>query len=234
LWPYWLLLKPADGLRLGSEYFEAMRPEFSDVFWGVGVGAGLPFLIYALYSQFAYPTPFVNWMAILGAVFLGGYYLWRADHVRLQPKFVITQVLAQPWTDQNNGKAAMGYYFEVVNTSETTTIRDAQVELAEITPLVENLEWLPVHLIQKHDRSEPLAKTFDLHPGQLKHIDFVSAYQRGQQFTVLHLVSNVNNQVVGRDKRRLKVTVTGENVPSISKWFDVYFDQEGYFVCEME
>jgi hypothetical protein len=143
-------------------------------------------------------------------------------------------VIPQTWTDQNLGKRARAYYFEVVNKSETTSILDAEVQLSEITPTVENLEWLPVHLVHKHDRSVPKEKTFNLHPGKPKHIDFVSPFEKGGQFTVLHIVSDINNQVAGRDRRRLKITITGKDVPALSIWFEVYFDRDGFFVCEME
>jgi hypothetical protein len=216
------------------EYFEAMRPEFSNVFWGVGVGAGLPYLIYALYSQFAYPPSYVNWLAILGAVFLGGYYLWRSDHLRLQPAFEITRVIPQTWTDQNTGNHAMAYKFEVTNKSETTSILEVEAQLSEIVPTVENLEWLPVHLVHQHDRSVPRETTFNLHPGKPKIIDFVSAFERSNQFTVLHTVSDVNSQVVGIEPRRLRVTITGRDVPSLSQWFEVSFSSEGFFLCIME
>jgi hypothetical protein len=97
-----------------SDYLKAAIGHFGDVFWGVAVGAGigsllgvtLPFLILALYSQFQTPPRFVNWLAILCAVILAGYYVWRADHVRLMPKFEINKFCTQhtPTMDRNTGE----------------------------------------------------------------------------------------------------------------------------------
>lgn len=221
--------------RLGTfdllpEYFTAAASQMQNILWG----ALLPFVAWGIWFVVGNPPTWVNATALGVALFLAGYYVWRADHLRLQPAFEITRVIPQTWTDQNTGRHAMAYYFEVINKSETTSILEAEVHLSEITPAVENLEWLPVHLTHKHDRSIPREKTFNLHPGKPKHIDFVSALEKSSQFTVLHIVSDANNQVVGRDRRRLKVTINGKDVPALSAWFDVYFTEDGFFVCEME
>jgi hypothetical protein len=71
------------------EYFHAVRLHFLDVTWGIGVGAAVPYMIYGLYSLFKTPPPLVNWLALVGAVFLAGYYLWRADHTRLLPQLEV-------------------------------------------------------------------------------------------------------------------------------------------------
>jgi hypothetical protein len=213
-----------------EEYFPLLFTRWQAAIWGgsvLAVAFGWRFIT----SDWPYP---VKLTACVVALFFAGYYVWRADHVRLQPAFAITKVIPQTWIDPDSGKHAMAYYFEVVNKSETTSILEAEAQLSEITPAVENLEWLPVHLEQKHDRSDPREKTFNLHPGKTKHIDFVSAFEKSNRFTVLHIVSYANKQVVGTERRRLKITVTGKDVPALSKWFDVYFDLDGFFVCEME
>lgn len=68
------------------EYFQAVRLHFLDVTWGIGVGAAVPYMIFGLYSLFKTPPPLANWLAIVGALFLAGYYLWRSDHIRLIPQ----------------------------------------------------------------------------------------------------------------------------------------------------
>lgn len=216
--------------KLLWEYWRAFIEKAWEIFWGPTL-FGIAFGIYTLWHAPA-RVPFLVYVLIV--VFLTGYYLWRVDHVRLQPAFAITRVIPQTWTDQSTGRPARAYYFEVINKSETTSILEAEAQLSEITPAVENLEWLPVHLVHQHDRSASPEKTFTLHPGKPKNINLVSALENNSQFTVLHIVSGVNNQVVGRDRRRLKVTITGRDVPVLSQWFDVYFDEDGFFVCEME
>ncbi len=217
-------------LDLLEEYFPILFTRWQAALWGGSVLA-VAFGWHFVTADWPYP---VKVTACVMALFFAGYYVWRADHVRLQTAFAIKEVHPQTWTDQTNGKPARAYYLEVINKSETTSIQDVEVQLTKIEPTVENLEWLPVHLVHQHDRSASPEKTFALHPGKPKNINLVSAFENGSQFTVLHIVSGVTNQVVGRDRRRLQVTITGRDVPALSVWFDVYFDSEGFFVCEME
>src|SRR5947207_806114 len=94
------------------EYFHAVRLHFLDVIWGIGVGAAVPYMILGLYSLFKTPPPLFNWLAIIGALFLAGYYLWRANHIRLVPSIEVTQVKEQNWIDHTRGRAAIAYYLE--------------------------------------------------------------------------------------------------------------------------
>jgi hypothetical protein len=97
----------------------------------------MPYLTYALYSQFAYPPPLVNWLAIVGAVFLGGYYLWHADHLRLQKQLAVVGISAYPFTTAD-GHVANVYDINITNNSEAMTIHGVQVKLREISPQVEH------------------------------------------------------------------------------------------------
>jgi hypothetical protein len=121
-------------------YCKAFIALWWEVFWGPTL-IGIPFGLYTLYY-----APARKWFAayIVFVAFLTGYYLWRDYHVRLQPAFAIAKILPQTWTHPGTGEHAMLYYFEVINMSETTSIHDVEVQLTEIVPEVENLEWLPV------------------------------------------------------------------------------------------
>jgi hypothetical protein len=224
------LTKQKGNLLLMPEYFRALAKEWLNILFGETL-VGIGFLIWWALGA---PTNHALVVVFVIAMFVAGYYAWCADHKRLEPTFEITRVIPQTWTDSENGKHGMAYYFEVINKSETTSILEAEVQLSEIVPTVENLQWLPVPLIHKHDRSVPREKTFNLHPGKPKHIDFVSAFEKSNQFTVLHSISGVNSQVVGREPRRLKVTITGRDIPSLSRWFEVSFSSEGFFICILE
>jgi hypothetical protein len=218
------------------EYFTAAASQMQNILWG----ALLPFVAWGIWFIVGSPPLWVNATAIGVALFLAGYYVWRADHVRLQAAFAITQVLPQMWTEPGTGRHAMSYYFEVTNRSETTSIQEVKVKLIEIEPTIENIEWLPVDLRHRHDQSFDGEKTFNLNPGERKLIDFVSALDcisaldKNSRFIVWHTVTGVNREVVGRERRRLRVSITGKDVAALLVWFDVYFDLEGCFVCEMD
>jgi hypothetical protein len=217
------------------EYFEAMRLEFSNVFWGVGVGAGMPYLTYALYSQFAYPPPLVNWLAIVGAVFLGGYYLWHADHLRLQKQLAVVGISAYPFTTAD-GHVANVYDINITNNSEAMTIHGVQVKLREISPQVEHHNWLPVLLRQKHDNPDtgiPYKEFFDLNPGDLKQIDVVTAVAGGEYFAFQHIVGGNVNRNIPAGSYRIKIEITATHTPPLSKWLRLWIDDGGISHCEI-
>ncbi len=220
-------------------YFREVRLHFLDVTWGIGVGAGVPYMIFGLYSLFKTPPPIANWLAIVGAIFLSGYYLWRADHLRLQPKLCISNVVRDEWSTgfpANAPSKAILWYFPVSNISEGTTITGINVQLNKIEPSVDNLDWLPVHLHIKHDnpsRPEDSAKTFDLNPNDTRNVDFVAAIARGDTFELRHILPPVINHHVPRQKYRIQVMVTAHNLPALFRWFEVWADDNEELQCRL-
>jgi hypothetical protein len=72
-------------LDLLEQYFPLLSVRWQSVIWGGGVlaiGWGLRFIVGE------WPT-WVNWLAVVVALFFAGYYVWRDDHIRLLPKLVI-------------------------------------------------------------------------------------------------------------------------------------------------
>jgi hypothetical protein len=222
--------------KLILAYWRGIREHAWEIFWGSGV-LGIIFTIYTLY--YAPARPYIPWV-VVWVVLVAGYYIWRADHLRLEKVFDIRAVKFQWWwaeeagVPEEKGQYAWSYYLEIVNRSDTASIEEAEAQLAEIVPSVENFDWLPVHLRHKHDHSFQGEKIFTLHPGQVKLMDFVSALENEKVFTVLHIVGGVTNKVPANERHRLKVIVTGKDVPALSKWFDVWIDRDGILQCEME
>ncbi|MGB6715479.1 MAG: hypothetical protein WBE47_00865 [Candidatus Acidiferrales bacterium] len=64
------------------QYFAAAAGAMQDVLWG----ALLPFVAWGIWFIVSNPPTWVNVTAVGIALFLAGYYVWRADHVRLMPK----------------------------------------------------------------------------------------------------------------------------------------------------
>jgi len=221
-------------------YFLAVKNHGWEVLWGAGM-IGIPFTLITLVWLPSWWNAFGYVLALL--VLVASYQLWRDYHLRLQQKLRVTRVRDQRWhtgmvydkspmpPNKKNGDA-VAYYFEIIGVSEASTIRDVRVQLAEINPPVQNLDWLPVLLFHKHDRP-PHAEKFDLHPGDVKHIDLVSAYRGDDHFEIRHIVDGANRNVpIGN--RRLTVTITASDTPKLSVNFDVFVDSEGLLQCEME
>jgi hypothetical protein len=218
-------------------YFVAFYSNFLDIVWGVavvGVIFGLPLLIWSLATQFMSTIPaWVNWTAVGFAFFITGYYMWRADHVRLQPKLEVGKVTPQSW-DHQLGKAT-AYYFFVLNRSSGTSVKGIEVRLVEIEPPVPNTHWIPAHLFQKNDNEPgPRKKTFDLHPGDEKAIDLVTGIEGNNVIEVRHIVDNVSRDIPAGNDYRFKVRITAENTLPVFVWFRVEMKPSGGLQCEME
>jgi|ERR1700692_717267 len=87
-------------LDLLEEYFPLVFTRWQALLWGgsvLAIGWGIRFIV----SEW---PPWINWTAVLVALFFAGYYLWRSEHVRLLPKFEISKVFPQvtETTDPHN------------------------------------------------------------------------------------------------------------------------------------
>jgi hypothetical protein len=161
--------------------------EWVNVAWGVGVPAIVFILLWSLEvitdkRKIAY---FFVW-----ALFMAGYFVWRADHLRLKQKISIANVLSHSWPIDSANLATL-FSLEIVNSSEGLTIYDVRVQLKQIVPRVQGIDWLPVALIHKHDtpiRPQDYKLSFDLHPGAPKHIDFIRAIAGADHFDIYHVV----------------------------------------------
>jgi hypothetical protein len=219
-------------------YWRAVREHAWEIFWGSGV-PGIVFTIYTLY--YAPARAYIPW-AVAWAVLVAGYFIWRADHIRLEKKIEITRLQTQEWTipqgSVNAGHHARAYYFEVFNQSEGDTVEGISVQLRAIIPEVPNLNWLPVHLHLKHDdplKLESYVRNFDLNPREPRNVDLVSALQGDNRFTVLHTVFRANNIVpFDTEGHRLQVMLTAKNMSALLVWFKVWRDETGLIQCEIE
>lgn len=231
------------GWQFIFDYFSAFKERAVEVMWGAGV-IGLAFGIATIWWSPAWHF-FGYVLAVI--IFVSSYQLWRDYHVRLLPKLRVTRVVAQTWKSSaailydkspmppskpGSKNEAIAYYFEIAGTSEAVTVRDVRVQLAEIDPPVPNLDWLPVLLFHKHD-SPPHKEKFDLHPGDVKLIDLVSAYRWDDKFEIRHIVDGVNRNVPAAGHHRLKVTITASDTPKLSVTFDVYMNPDGVLECRI-
>jgi hypothetical protein len=218
------------------EYFTAAASQMQNILWG----ALLPFVAWGIWFVLGNPPMWVNATAIGLALFLAGYYVWRADHIRLEPKVEIAQVVSDEWIAGGVPEAlrrAILWYFPVTNKSDGTTITGVNVQLNQIEPAVDNLDWLPVHLHIKHDnpiRAEDLIRTFDLSPGDTKNVDFVAGLVGDNHFEIRHILPNHINHSVNSGRYRIQVMVTAQNFAPLFKWFEVWIDNNGVLQCRVE
>lgn len=223
-------------LDLLGEYFAAAAQQMQDILWG----ALLPFVAWGIWFIVSTPPTWINVAAVGLALFMAGYYVWRADHIRLEPNLHITQAVQDEWTVGEVPEAqrrAILWYFDVRNTSEGSTVVGINVQLNQIEPAVDDLDWLPVHLQIKHDnpaRAEDHLLAFDLNPGGIKNVDFISAFVGDNYFEIRHILPARINRRVNNGRYRIQVMVTARNFAPLYKWFDVWTDEGGVLQCRME
>src|SRR5882762_7998254 len=83
-------------LELLKDYFLSVKAQAWNLAWGPGLIA-ISFCLW--WAQRPTPMPNLNVALFLGgALVLAGYYLWRADHVRLIPKIQLTEFVLKPTT----------------------------------------------------------------------------------------------------------------------------------------
>jgi hypothetical protein len=218
--------------KLVWAYWLAVKEEAWAILWGAGV-IGVPITIITLYLSPSWKA--LGWTAAW-CFFMAGYYVWRADHVRLEKKIEPTYVRRHYWgREQGEG---VQYYFGIINKGEAATIRDVRVQLQELAPEIESINWLPIGLHQQHDNlvtdTATFAKTFDLHPNEVKNIDLLTGINGQKYFNVSHIVPGVNAVVQITGRHRLKVIIAGTDVPVSFAWFTVWMEDDGMLRCELD
>jgi hypothetical protein len=121
-------------LSLLLEYLKALAKEWMDILFGYTLLAVLFLLWWAL------SNPPNSWLIVVFvvAMFIAGYYAWRADHIRLMPKFVVAQFTEQTTDtfDQTAKKNGWSEYFQLV----PRCLTEANVE--ECRGLLTSIEML--------------------------------------------------------------------------------------------
>ncbi len=78
--------------KLIGDYWRAVREHAWETLWGAGM-VGIPFGLLTLY--YAPSRAFLPWL-IVWVVLVAGYYIWRADHIRLISRLNIARLHVEP------------------------------------------------------------------------------------------------------------------------------------------
>ena len=233
------LKEQVDKLLLLPAYFRALAKEWLNILFGETL-VGIVFLVW---WSLGAPTNHALIVVFVSAMFVAGYYAWRADHLRLKATIEITRVVPREWMHTHDatvsaGQPAKSYYLEVVNRSAAFTIEGVSVQLSRIEPDAPNWDFLPISLHLQHDNPknpEDQVRSFSLNPGEPRNIDFVSALEGDNRFSVVHVVAWVNNQIpFDTEGNRLQVRITAKDMPSLLRWFKVWRDNSGFLQCQIE
>jgi hypothetical protein len=217
--------------KLIWEYWLAVKEHAWEIWWGAGVIG----VICTAFTLYYVPSRWVLGWAVAWVFLVAGYYVWRADHIRLQQKIEVTRVGTHSWPHRDGGTGTQ-YLFEIVNKSEALTIRGVRVTLQEIIPEIENHDWLPIPLHLQHDNppSGGFQQSFDLHPSEPRNIDLFTTVTGSNVAHVAPAVRGVDLRVLVTGRCRLRVMVHSEDVPVLFVWFAAWLDEKGVIRCELE
>lgn len=219
------------------DYFRAIAKEWLNILFGETL-VGIAFLIWWALGA---PRDHALVTVFVIAMFVAGYYAWRAHHVRLEPKIEISRICSGEWTvardDAHAFQQAKSYYIELVNQSEGVTTEGISVQLSGMSPPATTWNFLPIALHLQHDnpsRPEDQIRHFTLNPKETRNIDFISALEGDNRFSVVHVMHGATHLVPYTGNNRLQVRVTAKNTPAFFVWFKVWRDGAGALQCEIE
>jgi hypothetical protein len=94
------------------------------------------------------------------------------------------------------------------------------------------VDFLPIPLHRKHENNPNMASAQSIHPRDRLLIDLVSAFSGDAHSYVYHSVDGVTVKIPVAGRYHLKVTVTAQDTPMESAWFDVWMDKATGLQCE--
>jgi hypothetical protein len=109
---YKWLLRQFGKLVLLPDYFRVIAKEWLNILFGETL-VGIAFL---LWWSLAGPSNAKLIVVFVEAMFVAGYYAWRADHIRLMPKLEVTRFTRQTTDtfDQNGKKNGWSEYLQLL------------------------------------------------------------------------------------------------------------------------
>jgi hypothetical protein len=200
---------------------------------------GLPFTLFTLVWQPSWWR--ASGFVLAAVIFLAGYQLWRDYHLRLERKIELVQISGREWQvpsgEPHAYQVATAYQIEGINRSEAITIDGVSVQLNAVFPEINGWDFLPIPLHLRNDnpsKPEDQKRFFSLDPGEMRNIDFVSALEGDNVFSVVHVVHGVNYRIPYVGNNRLQVRITAKDTPASFIWFSVWRDPKGKLQCERE
>jgi hypothetical protein len=122
-------------------YWGLFKEKGWEIFWGPTV-LGIIFGFITLW----YPPALVWFLAYLVAVFfMTGYYLWRSEYIRLQPKFKVEKIIAQI-TDTENPSVTNVFLQVLPECVTDAPVMECRARLLLVSQLNGRGEWTPTQM----------------------------------------------------------------------------------------
>ena len=140
-------------LDLLEEYFPLVFTRWQAALWGgsvLAVGWGIYFIVV---STAPASWAWINWVAVLFALFFAGYYVWRIDHIRLTPKIRLGSI--RKWDAPTNSLDLRRHFRQIeVECATEAPLEDCKGQLLRVLKWSEhNQQWKNTSLDELLDLS---------------------------------------------------------------------------------
>lgn len=127
--------------RLLWTYWGLFKEKSWEIFWGPTI-VGVIFCLYTLW----YSPAFVWFLTYLLTVcFMTGYYLWRENYERLQPKFKVEKIIAQR-TDTEESTITRIFLQVLPECLTDAPVLECRARLLLVSQLNTDGEWVPTEM----------------------------------------------------------------------------------------
>jgi hypothetical protein len=130
------------------QYFTLVFTKWQAVLWGGSMLAVLWGIAFIVVNSLPASLTWINWVAVIIALFFAGYYIWRVDHVRLIPKLDIDD-LSMKYAPMGADKKRRFVQIRVKCKTEGL-IEDCRGQLLRILKWSDG-KWEPTHIDEALD-----------------------------------------------------------------------------------
>lgn len=156
---------------------------------------------------------------------------WIQQHKRIsaledrtRQRIRIGRLERSVWPFETHGHTGAGYYFSIINLSETESLDNVRVDITSIAPDI-NYSPPPLPMHVKDDSYK--TREFSINAGADRQIDIVTGPVRhpncSQGFCIVHTVTDEQRLVPDQSaKYRIAVRATAKNAPPATAIFEAW------------
>jgi hypothetical protein len=206
--------KRVQTFELFPDYFDAIAQRWQDLLWGASVLA----IAFSLWWFLGNPPTWTIAVYLAGVMLVAGYYTWRADHVRLVPRFEIKNVCTEP-TPTSDPKESRVYIQVLPECLTEAPVNECQGHLVRVRKWSNADGWRETQINEPLDLAWSMhdASPLTLHPGVPQRLNVCWITNQGKitpdapKGVPLRAAEVFNTT----DKFRFEIRVTAKNCPPV-------------------
>src|ERR1035441_1463092 len=149
---------------------------------------------------------------------------------RLTPRAINRNLTPRVWPADLVSFTGKEYYFDIFNSSETESLDNVRVEVAEIIPDAIGYPNAPLHV--RNDDYE--TREFSINPASVRQIDLITGPvndPKSQRLMIIAHTVNKERRPIPYGRYRITVRVSARNIPPVTAIFEAWIDEEKVLQC---